>query len=66
MAPVRKGLVMKVDGPPMGRGRPKRTWMELVKIDMKKCNLFEDLTQDRSEWKNRIRVADPNLFGTRL
>ena len=24
---VRKSLAMQVDGPPRGRGRPKRTWM---------------------------------------
>ena len=47
--PVRKSLAMNVDGPPRGRGRPKRTWMEVVKIDMKKCGLYEDLAQDRSE-----------------
>ena len=57
---------MKVDGPPRGRGRPKRTWIEVVKINMKKCNLSKDLAQDRSEWRNRIRVADPNIVGTRL
>ena len=39
----------EVDGPPRERGRPKRTCMEVVKIDLKKCNLFEDLTQDRLE-----------------
>ena len=37
--------------------------MEVVKIDMKKCNLFEDLAQDRSKWRNIIRVADPNIVG---
>ena len=40
--------------------------MEIVKIDMKECNLSEDLTQDISEWKNRICVADPIIVGTRL
>ena len=43
MAPIRKSLAMKVDGPTRGRGRPKRTWMEVVKIDVKKCNLSKDL-----------------------
>ena len=50
---------MKVDGSPKGRGRPKRMWIEVVKIDMKMCNLSEDLAQDRSEWKNRIRITQP-------
>ena len=34
------------------RGRPKRTWMEIVKIDLKTCNLSEDLAQDISEILN--------------
>ena len=64
--PVRKSFVMKVDGPPRGRGRPKRSWMEVVKIDIKKCNLYEDLAQDRLVWRNKIRVANPNIVRTRL
>ena len=61
--PVRKSFAMKVDGLLRGSGRPKRTWMD---IDMKKWNLSEDLTQDGSEWRNRIRVADPNIVGIGL
>ena len=64
--PVRKSLAMRVDGPPRGRGRPKKTWMEVVKIDMKKYNLSEDLARDRSKWRNRIRVANSNIVGTRV
>ena len=30
---------MQVGGPPRGNGRPKRMWMEVVKIDLKKYNL---------------------------
>ena len=33
--PLRKSLAMQVDGPPRVRGRPKRTWMEIVKIGLK-------------------------------
>ena len=50
---------MKVDGPPKVNGRPNRTWMEVVKIHLKKYNLSKDLAQDRSGWRNRIHVADP-------
>ena len=42
----RKSLAVKVDGPPRGRGRPKRSWMEKVKIDLKKYNISEDLDQE--------------------
>ena len=34
-----------------------------LKIDMKKCNFSEDLAQDRSEWRNKIRVVDPSIVG---
>eukprot|EP00268_Persea_americana_P015122 TRINITY_DN16862_c0_g1_i2.p1 TRINITY_DN16862_c0_g1~~TRINITY_DN16862_c0_g1_i2.p1 ORF type:complete len:109 (-),score=11.66 TRINITY_DN16862_c0_g1_i2:684-1010(-) len=57
MVPVRKSLGMQVDGAPRGRGRPKRTWMEVIKIDLQKCNLCEDLAHYRSELRNKIRIA---------
>ena len=38
---------------------------EIVKIDLK-CNLSEDLAQDRSKWRNVIHVADKDMVGTRL
>ena len=50
--PIRKSLAMQVDGLPRGRGKSKRTWMEVVKMDPKKCNLFEYLVKDRLEWRN--------------
>ena len=59
---VRKSLAMQVDDPPRGRGGPKRTWMEDAKIDLKKCDLSEDLAQDRSEWRNITHVADSNMM----
>ena len=59
MALVRKNFVMQVDGPPRGRGRLKRTWMEVVTIDLKKCNLSKDLAWDALECRNIIHVAEP-------
>ena len=41
----------------------KRTWIEVGKKDLK-YNLFEDLAHDKSEWRNIIHVADPNIVGT--
>ena len=40
--------------------------MEVVKIDLNKCNLSEDLARDKFEWRNKTHVADPNIVGTRL
>ena len=37
MALLRKNVSMQVDGPPRGRGRLKRKWMEVVKIDIKRA-----------------------------
>lgn len=58
---MRKSLFIPVDGPLRKRVRMKRTWIKVVGIDLKKCNLFADLAQDRLEWQNRI--ADPNIVG---
>ena len=53
---------MKVDEPARGRGKPRRTWMEVVTIDLKRSSLSEDLTKDRSEWINRIHVRLNNAL----
>ena len=45
---------------PRGSGRLKMTWMNVIKIDLKKWSLFEDLGQDISKWRKRIHVADLN------
>ena len=36
--------------------------MEVLRINLKKCNLSEDMARDRSEWRNRIHVVDPLGF----
>lgn len=41
--PVKRSFSMQTDGPPGGTDKPKRTWMEIITIDMKTCNLYEDL-----------------------
>ena len=40
--------------------------MEVIKMDLKKYNLSENLAQNESEWRNIIRVADLNIVETRL
>ena len=62
----KESLAMQVGGLPRGRGRSKRMWMEVVELDLKKCNLSEDLAQDRPKWRNIIHVANPNIVRTRL
>ena len=61
MAPSRIGFSMKVDGLTRRRDSLKRTWMEAVSINLKKCNLSKYLAHERSK---KINVADPNTVGT--
>ena len=63
---IRKSLGMQIDDPLRGNGGPKRTLMDVIKMDVMKSNLFEDLARDRSEWRNKIHVAEPSMVGTRL
>ena len=36
------------------KGRPRKTWMECVKEDMKECGLRKEDAQDRSVWSRSI------------
>lgn len=47
-------------------GTPKSMWMEVVRIDLNKYNLLEDLAEGRLEWRNRTHVVNPNTIGTKL
>ena len=38
-----------------GPGRPKKTWEECVKQDLKVCGLSEAGTQDRLSWKSAVK-----------
>jgi len=39
------------------RGRPKRTWREVVQKDCQTCKLNRDDAVDRSGWKKLIKVG---------
>jgi hypothetical protein len=56
---VRSGVLRRVDNVKSGRGRPKLTWDESVKRDLKEWNIFKDLAMDRSTWKLTINVSKP-------
>jgi hypothetical protein len=58
-APVRSGVLKQVDNVKRGRGRPKLTWGESVKRDLKEWNISKQLAMDRSAWRLAINV--PNL-----
>lgn len=40
--------------------------MEVMRIDLKKCSLFNDLAKDKLEQRSIIHVVDPNIVGKRL
>ena len=43
-----------VDGN-VGRGRPRKTWSQLIKKDMRRIGLRPELAQDREAWRNATR-----------
>jgi hypothetical protein len=58
-APVRSGVLKRVDNVKRGRGRPKATWGESVKRDLKEWNISKELAMDRSAWRLAINMPKP-------
>ena len=58
-APVRSGVLKRVDSVKRGRGRPKLTWGASVKRDLKEWNISKDLAMDSSAWRQSINVSEP-------
>ena len=58
-APVRNGVLERVDNVKRGRGRPKLTWVESVKRDLKDWNISKEIALDRSAWRLAINVPEP-------
>ena len=57
--PVRNGVLERVDNVKRGRGRPKLTWDELVKRDLKDWNISKEIALDRSAWRLAISMPEP-------
>ena len=57
-APVRRGETIVCSNSRRVRGRPKKSWREVIKHDLKNLGLVEDMTHDRKLWRARIKVAD--------
>ncbi|PVH32444.1 hypothetical protein PAHAL_9G397800 [Panicum hallii] len=49
-APVRSGVLKRGDNVKRGRDRPRLTWDETVKRDLKEWNIAKELAMDRSAW----------------
>ena len=58
-APVRSGVLKHVDNGKRDRGRPKLTWDESVKRDLKDWNISKEIPLDRSAWRLAINVPEP-------
>jgi len=56
---VRSGVLKRVDEVKRGRGRPKLTWDESVKRDLKYWDISEELALDMSAWRLSINVPEP-------
>ena len=50
---------MRVDNVKRGRGRPKLTWDESVKRDLKDWNISKEIALDRSAWRLAINAPEP-------
>ena len=52
---VKKVLTLEVEGKrPVGR--PKLSWMEVIKSDMKKLHLNDEDASDRLRWRRAIKT----------
>jgi hypothetical protein len=58
-APVRSGVLERDDNVKKVRGRPKVTWDESVKRDLREWNISKDLALDRGAWRLAINVPEP-------
>ncbi|PVH39300.1 hypothetical protein PAHAL_5G473800 [Panicum hallii] len=58
-APVRSGVLKRGDNVKRGRGRPRLTWDETIKRDLKEWNIAKELAMDRSAWRLAINVPEP-------
>jgi hypothetical protein len=57
-APVRSGVLDRVGSVRRGRGRPKLTWDESVKRNLKEWDIPKELVMDRSAWRLAINVPE--------
>jgi len=50
----------KIDLPRLSRSRdrPRKSWSEVIRHDLKTLGLVEDMAQERRLWRSKIRVAN--------
>jgi len=58
-APVQRVERIKVGQVKRAKGRPKKTWMEVIRQDIEAKALIECILLDRNESRKLIHVPDP-------
>jgi len=66
IAPVRRRERINVPAGKRERERPNKSLEEVIREDLKVVGLMEDLAQDRSLWRDRIRIFDRRELATSL
>ncbi|XP_019244552.1 PREDICTED: uncharacterized protein LOC109224430 [Nicotiana attenuata] len=56
-APVRRCERLALVGTRRGRGRPKKYWGEVIRRDMARLQISEDMALDRKLWRSSIKVV---------
>jgi hypothetical protein len=57
-APVRRCERIECADYRRSRGRPKKSWSEVIRHDLKTLGIMEDMAQDRRLWRAGIKVRD--------
>jgi len=57
-APVRRCDELGHSDYKRSRGRPKKSWSEFIRHDLKTLGLVEEMAQDKKLWPARIKEAD--------
>ncbi|XP_070013241.1 uncharacterized protein [Nicotiana sylvestris] len=56
-APVRRCERLDLVGTMIGRGRPKKYWEEVIRRDIARLQISEDMALDRKLWRSSIKVV---------
>ena len=59
---VKTAFLFQLDGR-AGKGRPRKTWFEVVRNDMSDLGVCERDALDRNEWRRTVRNAQPTFSG---
>ena len=56
---IKRAYLYKTEGK-VGRGRPRKTWYEVIRNDLKYTGVKEEEAWDRVKWRNAVRNATAN------